>query len=489
MFLTFKASVVSGKNDQGTRVARLSNRKWMLCRETAVAFSEAFREITAWGMAHFDEIPFTFPGTDKEGNPILDKEGKQKILETEAHYLANWLGSRCKLDAFPLHSKIKNGVRVKAASALISQYQLRQLAEDDPARLTGPDVGTIGDRHFRSAEVTRERADWLDLMIDPGNDSEDVADALEEFRALDGQPRLLPVHFAGPKDFLLFKHALSGTVFVCLPMFEQGGERADRSVKQKGVERLVPLRPGEEVEVPNSKQWLLLPLQLGEVQERLLADPAYSPRTAELVVKEDRLFVTITVGAPEAEPYRPDTFLGIRVGYYRIHWSLLGADGAVRQTGAMDMPEVQAAVEGSSAQHDFARARGRADRHPRYRGIIKLSRERIVNELVALAVKEKAAIGLEDVSGVDKSTKSGKANLFRSHWDFGRFVTVLTYKAISAGVPAFGRGSKRTLFQIWSGVVWKAVKDLPAEERDPAAAKFIAEHAREAFMKKLKRSA
>jgi hypothetical protein len=508
VFLTLQFQIADGKNDSGRKVCRLSNRKRALCQDVATRFSEAYQQVVQWGLDHFDEIPFTFQIT-KAGELQFKKDGSPQMAKTGAHYLANWLSTRVELSSFNLPSKIKNGVLNQVSETLLSQYGLRQMAHDDPKRLTGDSVGTVIERSFRSNELANARNVALDHLIE--SETEEMGPAVRELSALTA-PRLLPVLFAGPKDFLLFQHGQTGRIFVCLPLLARGDERC-RTVKN-GQGNLVPLRLTDKVNLPRSKQWVLLPLhhiakRKSRNAETMLKNPLVLPRTAELIVRDDALFLNIVVRAPDPEPFTPKTFMGVHIGYYKVSAVLLGHEGDLIDEYEIDLSDVRRIISDASKQRRHAFNRSRSDRHPRYRGRLKLRREEVVHQIIAVALEHDAAIGIEDISGVSKSTKSRRANLFRSHWDFGRFNTVLTQKCIQAGIPT--RGRKKELPSLYGSVAMltcsmceatgtkKAKEDRPLTfnngqahcskcnmelDRDINAAANIAKAARRTFLKK-----
>lgn len=439
MYLTLTFGISDEKNDDGQGkarrldpeksrkgreiTARLSNRKKAVLASTASLFSQAYQRIAGWGMENWDKIPFTFPLADKEGKPVLDKDGKQKMGLTSAHYLANWLSARVNVSDLDLHSRLGNGVRNQAAETLLSQYQLRQMEEIQPRRLTGG-VGQVKDLEIRS----------------------------------------IPIFFPGPDDFLLFRHVETERTFVCLPLTSRASERESLPpgvIRRNGkpfrlLDRFVPLREGEDIKVPNSGQWGIFPLEHQRNlpnqrnAEEMLADPEIHPRTAELRLKNGAWRFNIVVDVPEPEPVKPQTYLGIHIGYYQIFWALMASDGEILKEGQIDQSHLKNLVIESARQRSYARARGKFGRFPRYQGILKLEREKAIRALIALAKENQAAIGVEDVSGVNKSTWIGRANLLRSHWDFGKDIDFLNYKSVLAGLPVVRRRRKKELFKLSS---------------------------------------
>lgn len=471
MFLALVFQILDSKNDDGQgrnrrhhpdkdekgrrRMTRLSVRKHTILEETAIAFSQAYHRVIEWGYANWDAVPFTFPATTKDGKPVLDKEGKQKLIAMPAHGLANWLSSHVKLADLGMSSKIGNGVLNQAAETLLSQYKLRETAEKDPKRLTGPKVGRVTRPPITPGEVGNSFDAALATIKRVDATDEELETASSVIQKLCPDPHWLPVLFARPNDFLLFRHTKTDQIFVALPLLGRGNDRAVRS-SQNGKPDLVPLRipiEGENLSLPNSKQWIIFPLCAtgsdSRSAVRYLTDPAVRVRTGELLKVKNDWHFNIIVDVPEEEQIAPEKFMGIHIGDYRIYWLI--SDGT---SGIFDLSHLRKTIEEAARQRRYAFDRNRPDLLMNYRGVLKLERERVVNALVALAVKHKCAIGVEDISGVEKSTWSKKYNLFRSHWDFGAFAEVLRYKAVIAGLPTIGRS--QSLFTVSGGVAWSA---------------------------------
>ncbi len=456
MFLTEKLSVADGYNNQGRQACRLSHRKRADACEIIMLWSECYRDIVQWMVAHFDELPFTYPVVDDAGAPVLDRDGQPKIGKTDANNMYTWLASRVDVSAYStrLHSAWIAGAFVKAASNLFSTSELMATAERDPGRLTGENVGLPKARLFRQEEINAERARALATLRDEIEDDAAI-DAAAEILRQPATPRTVPARLPRSGDFRLFKHE-NGRLFVSVPTFARGFKPDRESVVQKGVNRLMPLRVGDQrnprFRLPDSNQQMLLPVRAAPEQEARLADDKNTPKTLELFEKEGRLFVAISFAVPEPEPYVPEAFIGVRIGYFQIAWCVRGHDGTILEEGAFDQSPIKEFVEEMARERGYARDHGRVDRLPRYRARMKRARETVVNDLVAKAVARKAAIGIEDVSGVDKSTRNRKLNLFRSHWDFGQFVTSLTNDAVLAGVPVPTRKRKRQLPSFFSAI-------------------------------------
>ena len=490
--------------------------------ETAVSFSKAWQKVVMWGLDNWNQIPFTYPLITKEdGKPILDEKGSQKFGLTSAHFLANWLFSRINVSDFPLHSKLGNGARNQAAETLLSQFRLRQTEEVEPRRLTG-EVGEVKERSFDQNKIAGRFESAVLEIADPETDIK----RLEELGKLVSsgfEPRLIPILFPGPDDFLLFRHSESGRIFVCLPLFsrERGRDRLPPGVVMRNGKpfrlsnKLVPLREGQDIKVPNSGLWEIFPLEAKREKDvRRLENPEYNPRTAELRFGDGIWHFNIMVEVPEPEPIKPEAFLGIHLAPYSLSWALADTNGRILKEGLIEQSHLKNLIVESARQREYALARLRFDRFPRYRGTLKLAREKAVNQILAIAKEHRAAIGIEDVSGVNKSTWSGKTNLLRSHQDFGAIVFSLTYRSVLSGLPVIRRrGRKKELFQISSfranftcsscrftnagkpqGEHLIAVKDGKIfcdncgckQNKDQNAARVVAAAAREFFLKKRK---
>lgn len=477
MYLTFTFKISDVKNDDGQGMARrrcedkfrkgrqtagrLSNRKQAILSAAAAIFSQAYQRLVQWGMANWNQLPFTFPLTGKDGKPVLDKNGEQKQGLTSAHYLANWLSARVDLSDLDLHSRLSNGARNQAAETFLSQYQLRQMEESQPRRLTGK-VGKVKERIFDRIQLADSFSQTVDRLREPETTTEELAELSEKLRA-GLEPRFLPVLFPGPADFPLFRHRKSERLFVCLPLLSRNSEKRGlppgtviRNGRQfRFPDQLVPLRE-ETVNIPNSFQWVVLPLVHQRLlpnqrnAEEMLAAPEVKPRSAELRFRDGSWYFNIVVKMPELELMKPEAFLGVHIGYYALYWTLVNRSGQFLNKGRIDQSHLKNAIEEASRQRSYARARMRVDRFPRYRGFLKLEREKALGQIIALAKEHQAGVGVEDISGVEKSTWLGRVNLLRSHWDFGKDLDFLTYKSVLAGLPVVRRGKRRELFRLSS---------------------------------------
>lgn len=454
MYLTIGFEIASNKNDDGQGrqrrskdiaksrriISRLSRRKEKIIQNAVKLFTSGILELLKWGFSHFDELPFTFPLSDKEGNPVMDKKtGQQKLALTSAHYLANWLGSRVNLSYLGFNSRIANSARNQAAETLLSQYRLRQMENGKQSRLTGP-VGEVDIRSERELQLDYDRA--LDTLTNPSSTWDEINQAAKSTPV----PKFLPMLFAQPTDFPLFQHRGSKRLFVCLPLLSRSDDMADQPVRQENKDWLAPLRPDGR-DLPRSKLWILLPLRRRPDAEKLLSSEDITPRTAELKLsRTGKWRFNIVIEVPEKEPPKPEAFMGVRVGYYSIHWKVMDKNNQALDEGTFDLSPLQSIIKDAARQRSYARERGRADLFPKYRGKLKIERERVIKSLIESAVKYKAAIGVEDIAGLDKSTWNRRVNLFRSHWDFGRFVETLTYKSVLEGLPTLRRRKKRILY-------------------------------------------
>lgn len=481
--LKYKFAVADGVNNQGVRMARLSHRKRCAIEALTERFTAAYVAVRSWAFAHKDAIPFTFTPV-KDGVPVVGEDGTPKVVDSSKDYLARWVvRQKGKTDApgpyeilarCGLPSALKPSVGYKVANDLLSNRGLEQMAVDDPRRLTGPEVGVPKVRPVRSEDAAAQYKTALDDLVADPQTAEDFDAALAIVRR---PPRahLVPVLFHNRKCYLLFRHTGSGLLYAAVPFCERKDERAIYPVQQdeqarrlhrglrgpkecwpKGQDdthHLESLRSDDGDTLPRSKQWLLLPLwplrqESGERNiVEVLQDPVVELANAELLEQDGRWYFTITVKMPTAEKYAPRMFLGVHLGYFRIQWTLVERDGKIIEEDTFDLSEVRQIIAAAADQRAHARDHARTDLFPRYRETLGRWRERVVNWIVDKAVECQAAIGIEEVSGVKKSTPSGRANLFRSHWDFGRFATVLTYKAVLVGSPVIGRGSGRQLFQ------------------------------------------
>lgn len=178
----------------------------------------------------------------------------------------------------------------------------------------------------------------------------------------------------------------------------------------------------------------IMPFVMGKYQEGKFG---WAKKQADLVLKDDKWYLYVSVDVPEAQAQEAKKFLGIDLGITNI----LTDSGGERYTGAE--------VERHRKKHFRARAsfqrRGTRSAKRRLRKLSgKQSRyQRQVNHCISKAVVRKAktlrkGIALEDLKRIRERTEKTAGRKFRrrlSNWSFSQLRIFIAYKARLVGVP------------------------------------------------------
>jgi IS605 OrfB family transposase len=156
---------------------------------------------------------------------------------------------------------------------------------------------------------------------------------------------------------------------------------------------------------------------------------------ADLIHREGKWFLAVTVDAPEAEPIDPEGVLGVDLGLVNV---ATDSDGN-QNTGGL--------ILGTRRRHRRTRTRLQSKGTKSAKRLLKKRRRKetrfqrhqnhvISKEIVARAKGTKRAIALEDLTGIReriRSRKPQRATL--SSWAFAQLRASIAYKAAAAGVP------------------------------------------------------
>jgi IS605 OrfB family transposase len=158
---------------------------------------------------------------------------------------------------------------------------------------------------------------------------------------------------------------------------------------------------------------------------------------ADLIYRDGKWFLIVTVDAPEEEPMDPEGVLGIDLGIVNV---ATDSDGN-QYTGAL--------ILGTRRRHRRIRTRLQRKgtksakrllrkRHRKESRFQRHENHKISKEIVARAKGTKRAIALEDLTHIRqriRSKKPQRATL--SSWSFAQLRAFIAYKALAAGVPVF----------------------------------------------------
>lgn len=155
----------------------------------------------------------------------------------------------------------------------------------------------------------------------------------------------------------------------------------------------------------------------------------------DLIYRDGTFYLYATIDVPEDSPIEPTHFLGIDLGIATIAMDSEGksysgeAIERVRQRCAEHRRTYQATGT-KSAKRRLKKLSGKESRFRRW------VNHRIAKRLVAKAQDTKAALALEDLTGIsDRTTvRKSQRNKHKS-WSFRQLTAFVVYKARRAGVP------------------------------------------------------
>jgi IS605 OrfB family transposase len=177
---------------------------------------------------------------------------------------------------------------------------------------------------------------------------------------------------------------------------------------------------------------MLVPVRFGDYQAARLDRRRGQ---ADLIFRDGKWFLAVTVDVPEPEPIDPEGVLGCDLGIANI---LTDSDGN-QYSGAV--------VKGMRRRHRRLRARLQAKGTKSAKRLLARRRRKerrfgrhtnhvISKQVVALAKDTKRAIALEDLQGIrDRCTVRKPQRATFSAWSFGQLRAFIDYKAHLAGVP------------------------------------------------------
>jgi len=197
-------------------------------------------------------------------------------------------------------------------------------------------------------------------------------------------------------------------------------------------ERILAFHGLEEVSLMTLHGREVVPMQMGDYQ-RVQFHRAQGQ--ADLVLVGGTFFLLVTLDTPEEPPMEPTRFLGVDLGIVNI---ATDSDGhsytgtpveVVRQRCSRARQTYQATGTRSAKR----RLKKMARNESRFRRDVNHT---ISKQLVAHAKDTKAALSLEDLTGIrDRMTvRKGQRNRHHS-WSFGQLRQFVTYKAQRSGVP------------------------------------------------------
>lgn len=197
-------------------------------------------------------------------------------------------------------------------------------------------------------------------------------------------------------------------------------------------ERIMAFHGLEEVSLTTLHGRELLPMQMGNYQ-RVQFHRAKGQ--ADLILVKGTFYLLVTLDTPEEPSMVPERFLGVDLGIVNLASdsdgnSYTGADvEVVRQRCARARQTYQATGTRSAKRRLIKMAKHEA----RFR---RDTNHTIAKQLVAHAKDTKAAVSLEELTGIRERMTVRKAQRSKQHsWSFRQLRDFLLYKAQRLGVP------------------------------------------------------
>jgi IS605 OrfB family transposase len=197
-------------------------------------------------------------------------------------------------------------------------------------------------------------------------------------------------------------------------------------------ERILSFQGLEIVSLTTLHGRALIPMQMGDYQ-RVQFHRAKGQ--ADLVLVKGTFYLRVTLDTPEEPPLVPERFLGVDLGIINL---AIDSDGhpytgaeveAVRQRCTTHRKTYQATGT-KAAKRRLKKLAGKESRFRRW------ANHEIANKLVAYAKGTKAALSLEDLTGIRGRTtvRKGQRNKHAS-WSFRQLREFIAYKAQRLGLP------------------------------------------------------
>jgi IS605 OrfB family transposase len=209
-------------------------------------------------------------------------------------------------------------------------------------------------------------------------------------------------------------------------------------------ERIFAYRENEEaVSLTTVNGRIHVPLVLGQFQREALRGT--KPTAAKVVLRDRQWFIHIVIENDPGQRSNPICAIGVDRGIYNIAVTSEGAFHSGRK--AMHIREKFAARRARLQSKGTASAKLALKRlSGRERRFMRNENHRISKAIVAEAVRKKAVIKLEDLSGIRDRLKrfSRTWNRRVNAWAFRELETMIRYKAELAGVPVESVSAKNT---------------------------------------------
>jgi putative transposase len=197
-------------------------------------------------------------------------------------------------------------------------------------------------------------------------------------------------------------------------------------------ERIMAWKGLDRVSLLTLSGRVLVPVRFGAYQAQRLDRRRGQ---ADLIYRAGQWFLAVTVDAPEAEPFDPESVIGCDLGIANL---LVDSDGN-HYTGQ--------AVQNVRHRHRRLRRKLQAKGTRSCRRLLRKRRRKerrfqthtnhcLSKQIVARAKDTKRAIALEQLKGIrSRTTVRGSQRAMFCSWAFAQLRSFLAYKAQAAGVP------------------------------------------------------
>jgi putative transposase len=197
-------------------------------------------------------------------------------------------------------------------------------------------------------------------------------------------------------------------------------------------ERIMAFHGLEEVSLMTLQGRIVFPMQMGDYQRVQLHR---AKGQADLILVDGTFYLLATIDTPEEPPMIPERFLGVDLGIVNLATDSEGESytgtlvEAVRQR-CMTARQTYQSTHTKSAKR---RLKKMARNESRFRRDVNHT---ISKQLVAHAQDTKAALSLEDLTGIRDRMTVRKGQRNKQHgWSFRQLREFIAYKAQRLGIP------------------------------------------------------
>lgn len=196
--------------------------------------------------------------------------------------------------------------------------------------------------------------------------------------------------------------------------------------------RILSWKGLEQVSILALDGRIRVPIRIGDYQKARM-DKIRGQ--ADLILRNDVLYLAVVVDATEPSKYEPKGVLGVDLGIVNL---AVDSDGTVYKGGGVDRimgkcEKLKAKLQRCGTKSAKRHLKRLSGREQRYRRNVNHC---VSKRLVAKAKDTGRMLALEDLGGIRQTTVVRKAQRRRhSSWGFGQLRNFIEYKAALAGVP------------------------------------------------------